>query len=222
METEHEEEQEHHSDAYAFERHRATTFFVFTSSLPEDDLLDEAEHVCSGENQGETSHESRERTHVPQSEEHGEFTDKASRTRNSESHHAGKAKERREHRIFGRKTAKLIKFARTRHAFCNTHEVELSASRNAVSNEQHEHSRKHSFGEAEHACHCETQVAHGAESEEFFAIRCAESHESAVNCSEEAKPHHAGDSVHRKRENREDPDDKAKHASLTHCTREDC
>ena len=65
-------------------------------------------------------------------------------------------------------------------------------------------------------------MTHGTEGKEFLTIRCAESHESAIDSSEEAKPHHARNGVHRKRENREDPDDKAKHTCLTHCTREDC
>ena len=64
-------------------------------------------------------------------------------------------------------------------------------------------------------------MAHRAKGQKLLAIRCAESHESAIDRRKEAKPHHARNRTHREREYREHPDDKAKHARLAHCTRED-
>ena len=90
-------------------------------------------------------------TNIPT--QHKTFTDEARRTRNRKRHDASETEQRTEHRILGRKTAKLVEFASPRHAFCNTHQDEQCTGRNTVSHEQHEHCREHSLGTAKHGCH---------------------------------------------------------------------
>ena len=221
METEHEEKQEHRTVGNALEARDLHAFLAFALRLAEDDLLDKAEHVGRRENHGE-SHDARaNRAQVPQGKQHGEFTDKARRSGNRKSHHAGSTEQETERRRLVGKPAHFVDVARARHALGNSNQVVLHAGRNTVGHQQHENCREHRLGEAEHARDRNAQVAHGTERKQFLAVARTERHQGTVDCGSKPEPHHRRNLGYVEGEHRKHPGNEPEHASLTHGTRKD-
>ena len=184
-------------------------------------LLNQTQHVNTGQDDAKTSDNRRDLAHTPKTEKYKEFSNKAGRTRNCNRENACHAKEEAEHRITARKAAHLVEAAVTCETFRRARENEEGRSRKSVSNKHHEHRREHFHVKRKDTGNRKPQVAHGAEGEKLLDILGTHRHKGAVHSRQKAeseKKHAILESDFR--EDRNHPEVEAVNASLRHGTRQ--